>query len=430
MSTFQMIVTGVFITLTLIGVGVFAAFGGLVGNASVGKVAIWGTVDQQTMDAYLQAMRNTDKSFQDVIYTQVSASNYDQSLINAIAAGRAPDLFMLTQEDLGVFGDKVSLIPYSAVSQSTYTNSYLDEASVFQVGQGVLALPMMIDPLVMYYNRDLLSTAGVASAPQTWSDFLVLAPKITALDSSQNVARSAVALGTWDNIAHAKSILSALFMQAGDPIIARTSQGALAPVFGQTPQGAAVNPAASALQFYTEFANPSKTSYSWNRSLPNSAQAFVGGDLAVYFGYASEMGAIAAANPNLHFGVALLPQLSGSSAHLTFGLITGVAVPHGAANPQGALTIAQKMTSQLGIQGVVATFGGASVRRDVGIDTTSSAAAAVFQQSALISRGWFDPSPSATDSIFRTMVPSVTTGAADPGTSVVTASQALQALFQ
>jgi hypothetical protein len=28
--------------------------------------------------------------------------------------------------------------------------------------------------------------------------------------------------------------------------------------------------------------------YSWNRSLPNSSDAFANGDLAIYFGFASE----------------------------------------------------------------------------------------------------------------------------------------------
>lgn len=429
MSTFQIAVMGAFAGLTLLGVGVFAAFGGAFGSQSIGQVSVWGTMDSGQMQVILQQLQATDKSFQNVNYTQKDPRTYDQDVINAIAAGTGPDLFMMSQEELGAFADKVASVPYSAVSQSTYANSYIDEASVFSNAQGAWALPFTIDPLVMYYNRDLLSTAGIAQAPQSWDDFLTLSPKITSLDSSSNVSRSAVALGTWDNVAHAKAILSTLVMQAGDPLVVAGARGGVQSVFGQTPAGAPENPAASALRFYTEFANPSKTSYSWNRSLPNSEQAFISGDLAVYFGLASELPLIAQANPNLHFGVAPLPQLSGTSVHITYGLLTGLAISRSAHNPAGALAIAQKLTTQVAIAQVVAATNLPPVRRDVGVNTSNSAAMQVFAQSALIARGWFDPSQSATDGIFKTMVDSVISGASDPSTAVSEASQEFMALF-
>jgi multiple sugar transport system substrate-binding protein len=429
MSTFQIIVTAIFVALIIVGVGVFALFGGAFGNSSIGAVTIWGTADGQAMDNILQTLRSQDKSFQDVNYVQMDQATYQSGLINAIAAGRGPDLFMMSNEQVGAFADKIATIPYSAVSQSAYINSYVSAANVFLNSAGAWALPFTIDPLVMYYNRDLLSSAGVGQVPQYWNDILAVAPKITSLDSSQNVQRSAVALGTWSNVQDAKAILSALFMQAGDPIIGRDGQGYLTSVFGQTPANSAENPAQSALQFYTEFANPSKTSYSWNRSLPNSAQAFVAGDLAIYFGFAGEMSAIAQQNPNLHFGVAVLPQLQGSSVHLTYGLLTGLAIPHNAANAKGALVIAQKLTNQAAIQAVVAATGLPAVRTDVGVDTSANAAAQVFSQSALIARGWFDPDAAATDGIFKAMIESVTTGKSDPAQAVSDASQSFTALF-
>src|SRR6185369_6331845 len=134
------------------------------------------------------------------------------------------------------FENKVRPIPYSTVSQSTYVSSYIDEGNLFLTPQGALALPFSVDPLVMYYNRDLLASAGVASAPQHWNDSLSLSPKLTSLDASQNVKRAAVSLGAWSNILHAKEILSTLFIQAGEPITARSAQGALVPVFGQGDQ--------------------------------------------------------------------------------------------------------------------------------------------------------------------------------------------------
>jgi ABC-type glycerol-3-phosphate transport system substrate-binding protein len=281
----------------------------------------------------------------------------------------------------------------------------------------------MVDPLVMYWNRDIFASAGLASSPQYWNDFLSFGPKITSLDSSQNVKRSAVALGTWQNILHSKAILSTLFMQAGEFLTTRNNQGALVSIFGVTPQGATNNPAESALRFYTEFANPGKTTYSWNRSLPRSDEAFSSGTVGVYFGYASEAPGIGQRNPNLRFGVAVMPQLQGAGSRLTYGFLTGLAIPKTSRNVAGAATIAQKLTGAPASAVLSKLTGLPSVRRDVSADTSASVSADVFAQSALMSRGWVDPSQSDTDRVFKTMIESVISGNSEPATAVSEAAQ-------
>jgi ABC-type glycerol-3-phosphate transport system substrate-binding protein len=430
MSTFQIAALGICVMLVMLGVGVFASVGGLGGNTGVGTVVIWGTADQTTLTNTLATLTSQDKSFQNVSYVQKDSATYYTDLINAMAAGTGPDLFLLPQDQLQSFADKVAVIPYSAVSQASFVNSYIDEGQLFLTPQGEVALPLIEDPLVMYWNRDLFATAGIASPPTYWNDLLAIAPKITSIDTSQTVQKSSVALGLWQNITNAKEILSALFMQAGDPIVARDANGTPQAVFGATPQGAAENPASSALQFYTEFANPSKTTYSWNAALPQSQDAFVAGDVAVYFGFASEDAAIAARNPNLNFAVALLPQLQGSSSHATFGRLTGIAISRTAVNRTGALTIAEKLSGQTAVSLLASATGLPPVRRDVAVDTSGSAAASVFEQSALIARGWLDPDPSATDALFKAMIESVASGASDSATAVGQAASALAAMFK
>jgi hypothetical protein len=105
-----------------------------------------------------------------------------------------------------------------------------------------------------------------------------------------------------------KEILATLFFQSGNNITERS------PVTGEVSavidkdlekefEDASGTPTESVLDFYTSFANPSKSLYSWNRSLPNSENAFLNGDLAFYFGYASEIKRIQDKNPNLNFDV-------------------------------------------------------------------------------------------------------------------------------
>ena len=428
MTPFETIVTAVFVVFVVAGVAVFAIFGGAFGGGSIGAVAVWGTVEEQKFAYLLDSLRSQNSTLQDVTYVKKDPATYQQELLNAMAAGTGPDLFVVSQEQLGVFGDKVLPIPYGTVSQSDFINSYIDEGQLFLTSQGSLALPFLIDPLVMYWNRDLFSAASVASPPQYWNDFLTLAPKLTKLDS-QRIVQSAVALGAWQNVDHAKAILSSLFMQAGERVTARAANDALVPVFGSTPQGSAEAPAESALRFYTEFGNPAKQTYSWSRSLPRSQDSFVSGQLAVYFGFASEYKTLAERNPNLRFAVAMLPQLQGSGPRATFGSLLGLAISRSARNPSGAGVVAQVLTGPTAASVLASQTGLPPARRDTATDTSANAAAAVFVQSALIARGWIDPQPAGTDALFKAMVESVISGALGPAQAVAEAAQGFAVLL-
>ncbi len=227
MTPFQTIVMGVFVALIVVGVGVFSLFGGIGGTTGTGSVVIWGTIEQTAMDKILTALSEKDKSLQDATYVAIKPATYQGELINAIAAGVGPDLILLSQTTIGTLSDKISLIPYSAVSQTDYLSSFVDEGQLFLAPQGTLALPFVIDPMVMYWNRDTFTSVGEGNPPQYWNDFIALAPKMTSLDAGGTVRRSAVALGTWDNISHAKAVLSALMMQTGDLLPTALPRGRL-----------------------------------------------------------------------------------------------------------------------------------------------------------------------------------------------------------
>jgi multiple sugar transport system substrate-binding protein len=429
MSTFQVVVLGIFASLILIGVGVFSAFGGVFGTKSVGPVVIWGTLDTNAVAGTIEALRTSDKSFDDVSYVQKDAATYEATLVNAMASGAGPDLFLLSDQNLSFFKNKILLIPYNIIPQGSFLAAYVDAGQLFLSSQGIYALPFTIDPLVMYWNRDLFASAGIATPPQYWNDFLDLAPKITSVDARSNVKKSAVDLGEWRNIPDAKGVLAALFMQAGDPIIGTDNAGNSQVVLGTTPDGATTNPAESALRFYTEFANPAKTSYSWNRSLPSAPDMFTSGDLGVYLGYASEYGALTARNPNLRFSIAPLPQIEGNATRVTYARISGIAIARTATNVQGAVTIAQKLTSAAGVSLIAGALSLPPVRRDVSVDTSANAGAGVLMQSSLISRSWLDLGAVQTDQIFQAMIESVVSGKLPPAGAVGQGAESLRQLL-
>lgn len=425
---FQIAVVGVFAFLLMAGMAVFALYAGKSGE-EVGEVTIWGTIDNNLLDAAFVELVSVDDAFQSVDYVEKDPATFRQELTEAIASGTAPDLAILNESDVIAFAAKIEPIPYSRVTQRSYLDSFIDEAEIFLTPSGVFGMPLVIDPLVMYWNRDLFAGAGLASYPKTWTELQSIAPRMTSLDGASNVRRSAVAIGTYDNVNHAREILSALLLQAGDPIVAYDQDGVLTPVLGENRAGTAENPAEAVVRFYTNFANPSQTSYSWNRSLPASFNAFAAGNVGVYFGFASEYKTLTDRNPNLALGVATLPQTSASRAPLTYGRMSVLAVPRGALNPTGGMIIAERMTTQNAIATISSKMGLPGVRRDVLADTPESSAGSVFAQSALIARAWQDPSPQETSLIFKTMIESVISGKERLSDAIRTASLAFADIF-
>ncbi len=428
-SSFQLIVTAFFVVCIVGGVAVFAIFGGSKRGEQVGQVTIWGTIDQKVVEAVITELAGTDDAFQSVSYREISALTYERELVEAIASGRAPDVFMLNESQILSFSDKIVPIPYNRVSERVFTESFIDEGNLFLGAEGSFGLPVLIDPLVMYYNKDLFAAAGIPTYPRQWEGLQSVAPKITSLDVASNVKRSAVALGSYDNVRHAKEILTTLFFQAGDKIVGTDVDGNLTSVFGANNDGGVENPAEAALRYYTSFSNPVQTVYSWNRSLPDSFNAFVAGDLGIYFGFASEYKLIRARNPNLAFDAAVMPQTGNSRASITYGRMTALSIPKGAANEYGGMIIAEKLTGIQAAKLFADRMGLPPVRRDLIADTPADAVGEVFAQSALISRSWYDPDPQASAGIYKRMVESVVSGRDRLGDAVRIASGEFSDLF-
>ena len=123
-------------------------------------------------------------------------------------------------------------------------------------------------------------------------------------------------MGGSSNIDRYSDILSVIMIQNG-AIMQNGDQVS----FNKVPssaQQANYNPGLSALRFYTDFANPIKEVYSWNTLMPNSLDAFIGGNLGIMFGYSYQLPIIKARAPKLNFSVAKLPQIEGSAADINF----------------------------------------------------------------------------------------------------------------
>lgn len=425
MKPFHIIALSFFGIFALIGLLVFAGSGSFGGQKEppIGPVVIWGILPKDAVESMLQNIRRDNPQFKTVTYTEVFPEDFHQAFTEAVAVGKGPDLVLLSQEFLLSEEEKLSLIPDTAYTRRDYLDTFAQPGEIFLVSNGTEGLPVLIDPLVMFYNRDLLDTAGIANPPQKWESFFGLVPKVSRIRSDFSVARSFVALGTFDNIPFARDILSALFFQAGTPIVQESARG-LAAVLADTNGGSSA-PTESSLRFYTEFANPKKTAYSWSPASPSARDAFIAGDLALYFAPASEEARLRNLNPNLNFDVAPFPQPELLSRPVTAARVYAYSIPRTAKNPRGALNVAVRLTQKNPTQFLADTLRTAPARRDL-LVRQKDPMLDVYYRSALIAKSWLSPQPQTVDQIFGAMVNSVITGKDDVRGALLRASQEIQ----
>ncbi|KKQ46980.1 MAG: hypothetical protein US65_C0021G0003 [Candidatus Yanofskybacteria bacterium GW2011_GWC2_37_9] len=405
MKNFQLVTIIVFIALAVFGILVFSGAVPIGNNkkaGGLGTVVLWGTAKNSVIASLLEEFNNANPTFI-VKYEQKSADSFDQDLLEALAGGVGPDMFFLPSNLAFHYANKIFTIPYQSYPLASFKNNFAGAGEVFLTSKGILAFPLSIDPLVMYYNRSILDSNGVIYPPAFWDDLINLVPKLTKKDDSNKIIKSAVALGHFSNIVYAKDILSALFMQTGNGIITE-KDGTFSSSLNAINQKYNL---ASVLKFYTIFADPNQDLYSWNKSFSNSSDVFSKEDLALYFGYASELMSLIDKNPNQNFAVAPFPQIKGANFKLTGANVTGISLLSSSKNFNTAFTAASLMATGDFASKFAIALGIAPARRELLKVKPADAYSPIFYDSALYARSWLDPSPVDTDNIFRNMVEKV-----------------------
>lgn len=426
-QTVLLIVFGVFI---LIAVVIFSVGGGKK-NSDVeflGEVTVWGVLPERTMMRNIESLYRGNNQPVKITYIEKKESTFDRELVEALASGIGPDVVLLPQDLILRHSDKIYSIPYESLSERSFKDRFIEEGELYLNNNGVLALPLTVDPMVMYWNRDLLSAAGISRAPSFWDEFYSISPLVTVRGNDTDIKRSTISFGEFRNVTHAKEIISLLIMQAGNPIVVE-DKGKYRSILGEqfnfdTP------PTNAAIRFYTEFSNPAKTSYSWNGSLPSSRDMFLAGDLAVYFGFASEFFDIKRKNPHLNFDIAQMPQTRDTSKKTTFGKMQGLAILNASKSIPASFRAAIMLSDTDFVAALSNDLLLPPVRRDLLAEKPTDATISLFYDSAIISQAWLDPSPSDTENIFMNMVERVVSGRSKISEVVFTANKEIGRLLK
>jgi multiple sugar transport system substrate-binding protein len=430
-SPFQIIFIGVFIFAAIVGVIIFASYTNSSNNSAV-KATVWGT---ETEDDFKNLMAAVDpqKKAMDLVYVQKNVDTFESEFVNALAEGNGPDIVLIDDSKLFSWKAKLQPLSFKTLPQRTFTDTFVDSANIFMTTEGVYALPLNVDPLVMYWNKTMFSDAGIVLPPKTWQELTSEIPKLTERTDRSEIIRSAVALGESSNIDHSKEILINLMLQGGNNLIQYDANTNRYVSIADTLSSAGINVFEGVTNFYTSFSNPNNERYSWNKSIVRSRDAFVAGNLAMYFGYASEYPILQRKNPNLNFDVAIMPQdadrVSGIQA-TSYAKINALALVKQSRNQAAAASMMVQLISSNTQKELTKITNLPSARRDLlSVSDGTNAYTDIFAKATIQSKTWYDPNPTATDSIFRDLIDNITTGRVSSGEARNTLNQKLETLI-
>ncbi len=246
-----------------------------------------------------------------ITYEVKNSETYERDLLDALASGTGPDIFALDSREIAAHQNKIAPLASDSQLAMEFLAKAPDAASADLTDENgnIYGIPWSVDTLALYYNKDYLNASNISEPPKTWDEFQEASRRLTRRSPTGAIQRSGASFGLGRNVAHAADIFSALVLQSGNPIFTESDRRFH---FTDTVvvNGQSRAPAASALKFYTDFANPNSPYYTWNSSQPESREAFALGKAAFFIGYARDLPAILAQNPHLNFAIAPLPQLA------------------------------------------------------------------------------------------------------------------------
>lgn len=284
------------------------------GTSYMVNLEVWGMFDSSgTFEEIVNQYKSINPFIGEIKFRKFTAEEYRRELIDGLAAGQGPDIFLINNSWMPTFKDKIVPAPDKTIRELDVKNNFVDVVADDFVEEGkVYGVPLSVDSLALFYNKDLFNAKGITAPPATWDELVEDVKKFTERDEFNNITRSGVAMGTAYNINRSTDILSLLMMQRGGKMSSRAEKK----VFLSDPidvTGESTKPAETALDFYTKFSNITSDVYTWNPRMHYSIDSFSEGVTAMMLNYSWTMATVEKKNPKLNFAIAPVPQIAGKT---------------------------------------------------------------------------------------------------------------------
>lgn len=371
-----------------------------------GSVVVWGVLPYGQVNSVFNGLQQKYDGLK-LSYVEKKPETMQAELVDALSSGKGPDVFMMAPGQVAENVNRLYMVPFTAYSEGNFRATFADIGADFLTKQGILAFPVFIDPMVMYWNRDIFSSSFLVEPPKTWDELAQKVPIITQKDDAGKINQTLVALGTANNISYPKDLIVMKMLQSGNSLVQFLDTKWI-PVISEN------DVLVNTLSWYTNFTNPSDMTYSWNQSLPKDREYFTAGKLGIYFGYPTEYESIRQKNPNLNFAMAMVPQISSTARKTDYGRVYSIGVSKITKNLNGAIGVVSLITSKetlpLLLTGTSEAYY-APARKDLLADKPrDDANKSLIYNSAIISKSFFDPDAPETNRLFVNSINQINSG--------------------
>ncbi len=375
----------------------------LVKKTTKTELAVWGFDNAAAWDA-IGAKYHKEHPETTVKYRALSPANYETELLNGLATGNGPDIFMAMNTWLPRHGDKMVPAPAEIATAASVDALFPTAAAQELTANGAAyALPLYMDTYALIYNKDLFDKAGITLPPANW---------LAVQDLAKKLGGNSVALGGSERtVEGASDIVALLMMQSGVPMTDRDGKARFTGGEG-------------ALSFYTKFASPKGGYYAWDNKLPTAFERFARGTLPMLVGTHAEVAALRRANPALRIGIAPLPQAP--QAPVNFATYAALAVWVGSGHPAEAWQFVHDIaTNPENALAYAATANVPPTHRALIGQFENDLDMGVFVRQSLTARPWFRLDEGKARQAFSDMIESVTSGASSVAEAIRAAENAV-----
>ena len=185
----------------------------------------------------------------------------------------------------------------------------------------------------------------------------------------------------------------------------------------------------AAVRFYTDFSNPVKTVYAWNKTFEPSREAFTANKLSLYAGFASEVRQIASINPNLNFDIASLPQSVSGRNRYTYGTFYALGVLRSSVDTGRAQQVAAHLASSEYASLWQQATDLPTPRRDSLVAAPEDPYQDVIVRSTIMARTWLVPDKRSLNEIIERMIDRVVSGTVNSDKAVSDAAGELNVVL-
>lgn len=337
-----------------------------------------------------------------VSYRRFDENSYEDLLVNRLAEGKGPDIFVLKNSWVVKHQDKIFPMPQEVLKFSAldFQKTFADVAYGDLVSEKneILGLPLFIDTPALFYNKDVFNSSGIAQPPKNWEEAIAVSRRLTKKTQLGEISRPGLAFGTIANTEHFFEIINSLILQGGEAIINKKTKNV--ELGGRS---------AEAFDFYSSFSDPAKPNFSWNARLPQSLDDFTQENSALAFGFAGDLKRLRAKNPHLDFGVSPFPQPEDARMKAVYADYFFPTVSKSSKNIEAAWQFVFFITSRDPVKKYLGNTARPAARRDLVADASPAPELDAFWKQTLIAKSWPVPDEKATWRIFQDAMESVIT---------------------